>query len=108
VSWLINAAQSQRSIIEQNLEIVAPDIALEVNAIDHDAFHVNRSQLAQLPDTLIDEVVQSALQNKNLSPNICYAIYDDSTYQIIKSNAPQLKCLYPNRCKSLLKLHRVL
>ena len=94
VSWLINAAQSQRSIIEQNLEIVAPDIALEVNAIDHDAFHVNRSQLAQLPDTLIDEVVQSALQNKNLSPNICYAIYDDSTYQIIKSNAPQLKDVF--------------
>jgi len=91
VSWLIYAAQSQRSIIEQNLEILAPDIALEVNAIDHDAFHANRSQLTQLPDTLTNEVVQSALQKKNLSPSIRYAIYDDSTYQIIQSNAPQLK-----------------
>jgi len=90
VNWLVQAAKSQIATAEQNLELLAPDIALKVNAIDHDLFHVNKKNLATFPDSIINSVIRQALKEKGIDTEIAYSIYNDSLNRVIKTNNPDV------------------
>jgi len=71
------------------LSLVAVGAFLEVNSINHDFFHMNKDSLPELPDSILTAVVKNALDENDIHGKIAYGIYDDSLYQIIKTNVPE-------------------
>ena len=88
ITWLYRAANSRISIAVQELALLTPDIALNVNAIDHDTFHAKKDRLIHLPDSLIEKTIQHALNEKGVSGEVFYAIYEDSLGEVRKTNLP--------------------
>jgi signal transduction histidine kinase len=91
IIWLNNTVTIQQNQMRQELKGIVPDIALEVNAIDHIMFRKSNIGNAELPYSEIDSTVNRVLTDRGINYNVCFAIFQDTTTGVFLSNRTDLR-----------------
>ena len=86
VNWLRKAMVLQKQETHQRLKRLVPDIAMAINAIDHDLFHSDTVRLKNLDLDRVEFLIDSILQHHEIDIQLYFAIHQDTTDGIFKSN----------------------
>jgi len=89
VVWLIKAVEFQEGEIIHRLKEVVGDLGLEVNGLDHAAFHGKQEKLSEIETAQVAQVVESFLSDRNISGQTYFAIFQDTTDGIFRSNGTE-------------------
>ena len=89
VRWFTSAIDYQQKESHQKLKQLIPDIALEINGIDHVLFHKKHVKIEDLPNEKIEKKIDSVLKLNGFKNQIYYAVYQDATDGIFLSNTDE-------------------
>ncbi len=91
ILWVVKAVRFQERVIVHELKEVVGELGLEINALNHDAFHQDLPQLESIPVDTLAATVQAFLHARGFTEDIHFALFQDSTAGIFRSNAPNLR-----------------
>lgn len=91
INWLSKAIALQKEQANIALQKWVPEIALEINRIDHAMFHGTRLDLDSLDLTEVERRVDSMLRNIEMHSKVFFAIYQDTVNGIFLSNQAHYK-----------------
>lgn len=94
IVWVVKAVKFQEREIIHALKEVVSDVAMEINGIDHQAFHGDLKDLTLISTDLITKKVDDYLHFKNINKKTYFAIFQDSTGGIFKSNADEFRDVF--------------
>nr|WP_299993885.1 HAMP domain-containing sensor histidine kinase [uncultured Marinifilum sp.] len=89
VRWFTSAIDYQQKESHQKLNQIIPDIALEINGINHTLFHKHGVKTEDLPKEKIENKIDSVLKLNGFDKQIYYAIYQADTDGIFLSNTDE-------------------
>lgn len=88
INWLSKAVALQKEQAHLALQKLVPEIALEINRIDHSMFHDTVLNLDKLDVQFVEARIDSMLQIMEIPGNVYFSIYQDTTGGIFFSNKP--------------------
>jgi len=91
IVWVVNAVKFQEREIIHELKEVVSDVAMEVNGIDHKAFHGELEELPYIPMDIMTEKVNDFLVSKDIIGETYFAIFQDTIGGIFRSNQETFK-----------------
>ena len=89
--WLVKAVRFQEKEIIHELKEVVADVALELNAIDHNTFHGDLGDLSLLPIEVMTKKVDEYLQSKGIQNKTYFAVFQDSVGGVFRTNKEELQ-----------------
>jgi signal transduction histidine kinase len=91
IVWVVNAVKFQeREIIHELKEVVA-DVAMEINGINHNAFHGKLEELPHIPMETMTKKVTAFLVSKDIVEETYFAIFQDTIGGIFRTNQKAFK-----------------
>lgn len=91
VVWVIKAVRFQEREIIHALKEVVGNVGLEINGIDHNAFHGDLSEMDQIPTSTFTEKVDTTLLANGISAKTYFAVFQDTLGGIFRSNGNAFK-----------------
>ena len=88
VNWLSNAVKLQREQTHATLQKLIPDIALEINRIDHSLFHDTLLDLTELDLLEVEYRIEKMLEENGIDQDIHFAFYQETSEGLFLSNTP--------------------
>lgn len=88
ISWMQKATKLQKQEVNQKLKRLVSDMALDINAIDHDIFHSDTALIRSIPIEEIEQKIRRILDQNEVPSLVHFALYFDSTKQIMLTDAP--------------------
>ncbi|MDW3646226.1 MAG: HAMP domain-containing sensor histidine kinase [Bacteroidia bacterium] len=88
ISWLSRAVNLQREQTHARLQKLIPDIALDINRIDHSLFHDTLLDLTGLDLLEVEYRIDKILEENDIDQDIHFAFYQETPDGIFLSNMP--------------------
>ena len=84
IVWVVKAVKFQEKEINHKLKEVVADVAIEINGIDHTAFHNCLEDMSLIPTELMTKKVDDYLQSKDIHNKTYFAIFQESTNEVLR------------------------
>ncbi|MEL6251214.1 MAG: HAMP domain-containing sensor histidine kinase [Bacteroidota bacterium] len=88
ISWLSKAVNLQREQTHATLQKLIPDIALDINRIDHSLFHDTLLDLTGLDLLEVEYRIDDILEENGIDQEIHFAFYQESSDALFIGNTP--------------------
>ncbi|MFK7810482.1 MAG: sensor histidine kinase [Saprospiraceae bacterium] len=91
IVWVFKAVDFREREIIHELKEVVGEVAMEINGIDHSAFHGTLDDFPLVPMAVMEEKVDNYLKSKGINKETYFAIFQDSIGGLFRGNDISLK-----------------